>query len=437
MSVSVVIPSTLQRNTVAACVDAALTAARGLGPDAEVLLVANGPGATTGYRGPADPMLRLLTSEPAGVSAARNAGIAAARHDTVLFADDDVLVPPDWCARMAAALGSGAAAVGGPIRVAVGGPVTAFMDHLRMFDATPLDGSPGGLLITASAGLRRDLAPDGPPFDPSRHAGEDSDLALRLRAAGRSIGWLSGGTPAVHHVDEDVRSLVGRSLRDARTAAGLVQRYGHRALSQYLPSPWATYQAVRDGRPQWFRRFGEIGAPEVRAVFTTLSLIWVTCVATGYLEETGRLVGCPLLDVDEDALVDELAAVVAGLVAAGGPVDWAAPPVTFAAGPRADVDERVPVGAVCDAFRRHTAPHEDVPPPLLRALARHDRSWHSGRADEDERVRRLWSDLAPRRAELTLVELDTAARALGLPLSAACSHLDDDAPPLPGPQFSG
>jgi hypothetical protein len=424
VSVTVVIPSTVQRPSVVSCVEAALTAARGVGPDAEVVIVANGPGATTGYSGPADPMLRVLTSHPAGVSTARNTGIAAARHDTVLLTDDDVLVPPDWCRQMADALRSGAAAVGGPIRVAVDGPVTGFMDHLRMFDATPLDGSPGGLLITANAGLRRDLVPAGPPFDTSRHAGEDSDLALRLRDAGRSIGWLSGATPAVHHVGESVRSLVGRSLRDARTAAGLVHQYGRRALSQYLPSPWASYQAIRAGQPQWFRRFSEIRAPEVRTVFTTLSLIWVNSVVTGYLEETGRLNDCPLLDVDEDGLVDALTSELSGVVDAVGAADWHAPSVAFDPGPGPRDDDPVPVEAVCEAFRRHTAPHPAVPPALLRTLGRHDRSWLIGKSREGERAQRLWSGLAPRRAGLTLAEVDTAARAAGLALNSACSYLE-------------
>jgi Glycosyl transferase family 2 len=428
VSVSVVIPSTLERPTVSECVEAALASARQLGPEAEVLLVANRLAPDARYP-EADPMLRVLNSEPAGVSMARNTGVAAARHDTVLFLDDDVVVPPSWCTQMSAALRSGAVAIGGPVRVVAKGPVTSFMDHMRMFDAMPLDGSPGGLLITSNAGFRRDLAPPGAPFDVRRHAGEDTDFALRLRDAGRSVGWLTGADPAMHHVEESVESLVGRSIRDARTAAGLVEQYGYRALSQYLPSPWAAYNSARDGRPQWFRQFSEIDAPAVRSVFVTLSVVWVMCVVTGYLNETGRLVGCPLVEIDEDALTEELCSVVGGVVAVdGGPGAsvWREPPLTFAAAARPDIDARVPVAAISDAFRRHTLPSASAPEALLRGLGRHDRTWHSNKADEDERAQRLWADLAPRRHELTLPEVDVAARAVGLPLSGACSFLDGD-----------
>ena len=135
MPVSVVIATTLRRAVASQSVRQAIESVRAAGPDAEVVLVVNGapPDARPAVRA---PELRVLHSPTPGISTARNLGAAAARHDTVLFTDDDVLVPPDWAPRMAAALAGGEhVAVAAPVRMVVDGPVTAFMEHERDFDA--------------------------------------------------------------------------------------------------------------------------------------------------------------------------------------------------------------------------------------------------------------------------------------------------------------
>src|SRR5262245_22264091 len=155
MPVSVVIPSTLDSTVLDECVAAAVRSAGAVGPDAEVLLVAN---RVRGGRPPRfeSPMLRVLHSSPDGIATARNTAIAAARHDTILFTDDDLIVAPDWCRRLYDALQeAGCAAVGAPVRTETTGPVTSFMNYDRHFDAPPTDSRYARLLVTASAGYRR------------------------------------------------------------------------------------------------------------------------------------------------------------------------------------------------------------------------------------------------------------------------------------------
>jgi hypothetical protein len=455
MSVSVVVPSTLERPVLREALAAVLESAAALGPGAEVLLVTNRVAPGTTYTGPTHPMLRVLSSAPAGVSRARNTAVAAARNDTVLFVDDDIVVPPGWCADMYEALRSGPVAVVGAVRITVTGPVTSYMDHVRMFDARPMDSHCGSLRRSATAvvsdgadavpgpypgwiggcaGYRRDLAPAGGPYDVENHphAGEDSDFAVRLRAAGRSMGWLDTARAALHHVDEELTALLSRSIRDGRSSARMYHRFRSRALNQYVPSPWQSHVATRTGRPGWYRGFAEVDSVPVRAVFATLSLVWVTCVLTGYLEEMGRLAGHRLLSVDEDRLTAELSAIVDGVVAAQRvePAVWRSPPVSFAADrPPPPVDAHVPVAAVAAAVNRH-APVGDPPPDrFLRELSRHDRSWLSRMVKEQERIAALWKALEPRRDRLTLEAVHAQACRAGLPLEGVCGYLDQTSAP--------
>ncbi|MER7275137.1 glycosyltransferase [Dactylosporangium sp. NPDC000244] len=424
------IPTTLERPHVRECVEAALASAALLGPDTEVLLVANRVPAGATYDGPADPRLRVLRSDPAGVSRARNAGVAAARHDTILFVDDDLVVPPSWCTEMHQALRGGCAAVGGPVRLRVVGPITAFMNHQRFYDAAPMDGEMGGLLVTANAGYRRDLAPPGPPFDTEHHphAGEDTDLALRLRAAGRRIGWLATPSTPVHHVEENVPALVVRALRDGRSSAHIYARHGLRAPVQCLPSPWRVYCASLAGRPDYYRLYGEIDALPVRALFATMSLVLINCLHAAYLHETGRLFDHPLVSVDEDALVAELSTALSSAIeAASGvaPEVWGRLPMSLSPDRvRPTLEGLVPVAEIAAIFNRH-APRGTTPTrQLFNHLNRGDGAWINRAMNERDRAAEVWRRLLPRIDEATLDTLETEARRAGLTLGDVCGYLD-------------
>jgi glycosyltransferase involved in cell wall biosynthesis len=430
VSVSVVIPSTLERSHVRACVEAALASAALLSADAEVLLVANRVPAGTVYDGDPHPRLRVLRSEPAGVSRARNAGVAAARHDTVLFVDDDLVVPPSWCTEMYQALHCGPVAVGGPVRMRVVGPITAFMNHQRYYDAAPMDGRMGGLLVTANAGYRRDLAPPGPPFDTEHHphAGEDTDLALRLRAAGGDIGWLATRAAPIHHVEENVPALVVRALRDGRSSARIYARHGLRAPVQCLPSPWRIYSASLAGRPEYYRLYGELDSLPVRALFATMSLVLINCLHAAYLHETGQLFDHPLVSLDEDALVADLSAMLsAAIEAVSGvpPQIWAQLPMLLSPERvRPSLEGLVPVAEVAAVFNRR-APRGTTPTRrIFNHLGRGDGAWITRTMHERDRAAEVWRGLRPGIEGLTLETLEAEARRAGLTLSDVCGYLD-------------
>ena len=228
------------------------------------------------------PGLRVLRSA-AGVSVARNYGVAAARHDTILFTDDDLVVPLEWCERMAEPMRRirGVHAVAAPVRMAVLGPVTSFLEHERAFDAAPLDARHTRTLVTANAGYRRDLFP-GPPFDARRYPNfaEDTDLGLRIRDAGGDIAWVDVQR-SVHEVDEALGSLVRRALQQGKGSARLyLQR---RELDHYMPAPAIAYRNLVAGKVTGWRRYSEVDHPAARAVFTTLGLLRRAAIIAGYL----------------------------------------------------------------------------------------------------------------------------------------------------------
>jgi hypothetical protein len=139
--------------------------------------------------------LRIVHSGGRGPAAARNAGWRAAKAAWVAFLDDDVMVGPTWLADLATDIGkTGAdtAGISGVVRV----PLPP--------DRRPTDWERGtaGLAhaqwITADMAYRRDVLTELGGFDERfrRAYREDSDLALRVVAAGYQIAY---GRRAVEH----------------------------------------------------------------------------------------------------------------------------------------------------------------------------------------------------------------------------------------------
>lgn len=421
MSVSIVIATTLRRAVASQCVRQAIDSARAVGPDAEVILVVNGapPDARPAVRA---PELRVVHSDIPGISRARNLGASVARHDTILFTDDDVLVPPHWARTMAAALADGRhIAVAGPVTMVVEGPVTAFMEHERAFDATPLDADRARTLVTANAGYRRDLAPAGLPFDEDRHmwAAEDTELGLRLReVTGKDIRWVADA-PVLHVVPDDVGQLVRRQVTAGRGLAMVHHRYAD--LVFYLPSAPHVYQSVLGGAPSAWRRCVEVVDPEVRRAYATLAFLRQVAQLAGYLDITGELLGTPVVDLDADGLRDALAAV---FTAPPEPEEgWNAVPIRFGAKDPADIaaTPAPPFRAIAAALREY-APLRRVSFQVQAAASQDDLAWLTRRADRDETLRQRLAgiDLEP----LTLNELEVHARAVGFSVPEALGFLE-------------
>lgn len=99
--VSVIVCTRDRPHDLASCLDALLRSIRKPG---EIVVVDNAPDrGDTRDIVRARPAVRYVAEPRAGLSHARNAGIANSSGAIIAFTDDDVLVNPDWTARLAAA----------------------------------------------------------------------------------------------------------------------------------------------------------------------------------------------------------------------------------------------------------------------------------------------------------------------------------------------
>ena len=156
-----------------------------------------------------------LTESKQGHSHARNRAVAAARGALILWTDDDVLVDPEWLARMTAAAAAHPAAqfFGGPIRPWFESPPPAWLkDNLDVFgfcfalidhgpEAHVL--APGEYAYGANVGFRKAVM-DRYPFDPALgrvgsklSSGDDTRVQDQVVAAGGHGVWV--GDAAVEH----------------------------------------------------------------------------------------------------------------------------------------------------------------------------------------------------------------------------------------------
>src|SRR4051812_25443773 len=190
---AVVVPS-LGRPSLRALLDA-LAAADGPRPEWLVLVDDRSPGATepvvdlrTLPEGIARHVL-VLAGGGRGPAAARNRGWRAVPVDVdwIAFLDDDVLVPVDWCAALAADLAAAEADGAAASQALVAVPLPA--------DRRPTDwerstaGLAGARWITADMAYRRDALAAVDGFDERfpRAFREDADLALRVQDTGRAL----------------------------------------------------------------------------------------------------------------------------------------------------------------------------------------------------------------------------------------------------------
>jgi HAD superfamily hydrolase (TIGR01662 family) len=140
------------------------------------------------------PDARVVRTGGGGPARARNRGWRLARTPWVSFLDDDVLVPPDWYARLLDDLAEAGSAVGSQGRLRVPLPE----------DRRPTDWERGtaGLetsrWITADMSYRRDALSAAGGFDERfpRAFREDADLALRV---GGDRGLIITGRREVQH----------------------------------------------------------------------------------------------------------------------------------------------------------------------------------------------------------------------------------------------
>jgi glycosyltransferase involved in cell wall biosynthesis len=423
MSVTVVIPTLLERRSVRRTVESAIASAAVLGQDAEVLVAVNGISAEASsdvIENLGSPLLRVLRVPRPSAPGARNAALREARNDTVLFTDDDCLLPHSWCSDFHAALRDGRhPVVASPVQVEVGGTVTAFIDHQRLFDAPP-DGNGGARYpVTANCGLRRDLLPDFPRFNDIdfNNAAEDVDFGLTLRAAGHRIGWLDNVAPASHHMSESIEEITARFLRYGRAQARLYTRRGHEEAR--LPGARKWYGRMVYGTDSDFRRFSEMRDDGLRAAFTVYDLALHASFLIGYLWELGEELDVPLVRVDEKGFVEAWRE-IADQVAAPLPERLVLDYTQLGRGPSA----HTPVPTWFPALLRKHAPPVVIAPvdPRYTHHSAHTEEFEDDRRAFFRRVRDSWSGIDGPAADAPAA--NDLFRAAGVSFREGCHELE-------------
>ena len=204
-------------------------------PAFEILVVDNdvegtAAGVCRQFEGPLP--IHYVVEPRRGISHARNRSVAASRGRYIAYVDDDHEVGPDWLAGLhAAAVGSGADGVFGPVNVNVEGELPAWVRSAGFFTYQPL--VPGAPIPwyrtrTANCCLRRAALPGPAPFDPrlAFTGGEDVDLFDRMIRGGARL--ISIASPVIQDrrpaARANARWLLRRSFRIGGTTADIEWR---------------------------------------------------------------------------------------------------------------------------------------------------------------------------------------------------------------------
>lgn len=279
MTASIVVPNWNGREWLPRCLEG--LAAQSLAPR-EIIVVDNGStDDSLGYLREAHPDVRVLElGRNTGFAHAANRGIEAAGGELVALINTDVVLAPDWLARMVGVLEADRAAASAACKM------LSLADPDRVYDAgdvlrrdgaceqrgrfAPDDGrwdEPGEVFgACAGAALyRRGAVLDLGGFDERYFAYlEDVDLALRLRLA----GWRCRYEPAVA-----LHSGGGSSHQLSGGHQFLVARNTLVLVARAFPARWLPYVAYRQLGWAWHasreRRLGT----HLRGVAAALPLL--------------------------------------------------------------------------------------------------------------------------------------------------------------------
>lgn len=257
-AVSIVIPAHNAAATLNEQLDALRAQADG---HTEIIVVDNG--STDGTRalveraGAVDTRVRVVTADTGqGPSYARNVGITAARAEQVLCCDADDVVADGWFDALTGALAAHPF-VGGPIEVDRLNPPWLADGRGRWGVDQP--GTFGGIEFAhgCNLGIRRSVYLDAGGLDEQLHAGEEIDLALRLRRAGTPLSFVPGAI--VHYrYRRELRALVRQAFAYGRVVPTLNRRGA--TVAGFVPAPagWRRGLWLVAHMPVLFDRAGRV-----------------------------------------------------------------------------------------------------------------------------------------------------------------------------------
>ena len=382
MGASVVIPTTMRRETLTPVVEAALAAVSPL-ETGEVIVAANGPSEGRRPLEVRSPRLRVLECPVPSVSSARNMGKREAVNDVVLFTDDDCLMSPGWPGHLADRLRNGDIAVATPLETRRDGPVTTFLDYQRIWEPRPIDASTAAWGLGASMGIRRDLV--GIDFDEGMTAGDDVKFGCDLRDAGIAIGYVTDAPPLIHLLPEDLETITARFIVYGRTNAIHLLRHDRPEFS--IPDATSLYSSLCHNEIATPRRFEEIGEPELRELFATYHLIQLGCLLVGYLDEAGKILGRRVISADPEALAEGWGKIERRLSSLAGQRDWERLPIDFEGWLTPREGKRPALGAdvaahfaQCAGLTREPGPDLDLDAGTELVRRRAERVWRESNA---------------------------------------------------------
>ena len=196
-----------------------------------------------------------------GLNAARNTGVATTTGALVAFVDDDVWVPPDWVAALAAGAEAHpeADAFGGPIHVRLEGPAPAGWRQAPPITALDLGDADreADMVWGANFAVRRSAVERLGGFDEAIGGhGDEEEWLLGLRRAGGRIVYLAGAGLDHRRAGDDsrLRGLMRAAYHRGRGARRTDERRGvappaARELRDIAGSLW---HAARNVTPQGF-----------------------------------------------------------------------------------------------------------------------------------------------------------------------------------------
>jgi glycosyltransferase involved in cell wall biosynthesis len=229
------------------------------------------------------PGVRYLRQQNSGPATARNRGWRSAQGDVVVFTDDDTLPDRRWLVELVEDLGS-MDAVGGQVRPLVPGYLADFV-QLEQHVSHGVDDDGVRYLVTANCAWRRRALEELEGFDEgfSDASGEDTDLTLRARAAGLSLG-VTPRAAVAHDNRTSLRGLMRTYFKHGRS---------RRAVVVANPSAgWGARRRSMLGPAYWLRRYRyyrAAGVSRARALgYVALRLIGLTAYAAGIVVSRGR-----------------------------------------------------------------------------------------------------------------------------------------------------
>jgi glycosyltransferase involved in cell wall biosynthesis len=242
--VSVVVAARNEEKTIGSCLDS-LQALSYPADRLEIIIVDNGSTDQTRARVRAGgDGCRLVVEERRGPAAARNRGVAEAKHGVIAFTDADCVVDPGWLVELVQPLHNPEIGVcGGAIRAIH--PHNAVMrfgesihDHQKAIEHFEPPYAITMNWASPCSVLRAH------PFDESLLRGEDSDLSLRLWAAGYRFAYCAEAIIRHHHRDR-VSSLIYEGYQHGFWAVAVQKKLAalrrERGLRRWYPS---TYRAL-------------------------------------------------------------------------------------------------------------------------------------------------------------------------------------------------